>query len=321
MFDWLDTLTASITSVVVGILVSLGIATSPPVSAPTETLEPSVTQASSTVAISSSIQQKKQVDPVKKDDSKASSNSTKADTHDSGGWQDLNPTPDFTLLFNPKPQYTAEEIHQLNEEVITYFKTYNSCYGLFGTGLTYCQTFESSPQIQLFKSMLLSNARSDAEAAAKAAPASADTLEYRNATMGISNLDYPKGWLVVQAPNKTRVIFYSPDFQTDIALLLYLNNTSLDLQTVLSDAQQAAKESGVTITNHQSEKINGKTWLIYDYDLTLGDQTTRNRNATFIFPGSNGQAILKVQLESFSGDFSNDSTIFQKILSSLVLSD
>src|SRR5262249_50172517 len=75
---------------------------------------------------------------------------------------DVETGPVYQMLFQPpKSQYTQEELTELNAEAISYFKTNMSCDGLSAFALTYCQTFENQPEVQMIKAVLRHNAEVD----------------------------------------------------------------------------------------------------------------------------------------------------------------
>ncbi len=83
------------------------------------------------------------------------------------------PTSAYTILFDPpKSQYTQDELNLLDDEAIQYFKANMNCDGLASYALTYCQNFESRPEIQLIKAQLQRNAEADARNATNASTSS-----------------------------------------------------------------------------------------------------------------------------------------------------
>ncbi len=164
MFDWLQSVSSAVVSVVFGVLTFIGIQTPnvpmqmkevPHVVIEVESVMPTSTPTKTVTA------------PTKKMEERAGPETTVPPVAEPtietlAPKIGLEVLPEFTILLKPiKGQYTAEEIRILNEEAINYFKAYSTCEGLVGWGLTYCRTFEASPEIQLWRLMLQHNAEVD----------------------------------------------------------------------------------------------------------------------------------------------------------------
>lgn len=157
MFGWLQSVSDTFVSVVIGALAFIGLGT-PAVPLNIERAPTPVVEVESVVPTSTPTKKVEEVKPIK-----TVLPVTEPKIEEVAPKLGLEVLPEFTILLKPpKGQYTAEEIRVLNEEAINYFKAYSTCEGLAGFGLTYCKTFEASPEIQLWKSILQHNAEVDA---------------------------------------------------------------------------------------------------------------------------------------------------------------
>lgn len=98
--------------------------------------------------------------------------------------------------------------------------------------------------------------------AAKSGSVDAIYQTYKNPTMSISSLLYPKTWTVTESSDKLSVTFDAPDKHADLTATLYAGDTSNDLQTLFSEAQQGSQQKWHT-DNTARDQDHWRTRVAY----------------------------------------------------------